>query len=86
MTEQGKILNEQLSEFNKRLGVVISLLLRIIPKEEKGISLKEQVRILDNLGIRPRDIADILGRTPTHISKELAGLRKEKTKKHEQEQ
>ena len=86
MTEQEKILNEQLSEFNKRLEVVISILLRIIPKEEKSISLKEQVRILDSLGIRPRDIADILGRTPTHISKELAGLRKEKRKKHEQEQ
>jgi flagellar basal body P-ring protein FlgI len=83
MVKQEENLNKQLSEFNKRLGIVISLLLRTIPKNEKSISLKEQVRILDSLGIRPRDIADILGRTPTHISKELAGLHKGKIKRHE---
>ncbi len=70
--------NELLSELNKRAGVMISLLLRIVEQEKSAISLKDQVRILDNLGLRPRDIADILGRTPTHISKELAGIRKER--------
>ncbi len=73
--------NKYLFDLNKRLGVVISLLLRMTSKDRPGISLKEQVRILGDLGIRPRDIADILGRTPTHITKELAGLHKEKNKK-----
>ena len=85
MMDQKNHINEQIFELNKRLGVVISLLLRIIPKKEKGISLKEQVRILNSLSIRPRDIADILGRTRTHINKELVGLRKKKKKKREQE-
>lgn len=70
--------NELLLELNKRAGVMISLLLRIVQQEKSAISLKDQVRMLDNLGLRPRDIADILGRTPTHVSKELVGIRKEK--------
>lgn len=76
-----------LFELNKRLGVVISLLLRMTPVGGKILSLKGQVKVLSDLGVRPKDIADILGRTQTHISKELAGLRKNKkgSKKHEQE-
>ena len=80
------LVNKQLLELNKRLGVMISLLLRMAPREEPGISLKEQVRILSDLGMRPRDIAEILGRTASHINKELAGFRKERSKKHEQEE
>ncbi len=83
MEEEKNTKNKEISELNKRLGVVISLLLRMIPKEG-GTSLKEQVRVLDDLGMRPRDIAEILGRTQPHINKELAGLRKKKDKKHEE--
>jgi len=83
MNNQEDLINKQLSELNKQLGVMILLLLRMIPRDGPIISLKEQVRILDSLGMRPRDIADLLGRTATHINKELAGLRKEKSKKHE---
>ncbi len=81
--ELDKRLEVGFSELNKRLGVVISLLLRTVPRDRPGISLKEQVRILDDLSIRPRDIAEILGRTQPHVNKELAGLRKGKSKKHE---
>ncbi len=84
MNEEKNTKNKELTELNKRLGVVISLLLRMIPQEGPGVSLKEQVRILDDLGTRPRDIAEILGRTQPHINKELAGLRKKKNKKHEE--
>ena len=78
--------NKQLSDLNKRLGVIIALLLRPLTSEGACISLKEQVRILDGLGIRPIDIADILGRTASHINKELAGIRKAKSKKHAEKQ
>ncbi len=81
-----KELLEASKETNKRLGVVASLLLKMIPKEGSNLSLKEQVRILDSLGVRPRDIADILGRTSSHINKELVGIRKEKIKNNEQEE
>lgn len=85
MNKKENMINEDISELNKRLGVVISILLRIIPQEGLSISLKEQVRILDDLGMRPRDIAEILGRTQPHINKELVGLRKLKYKKYEKE-
>ena len=76
MDNKEHIINKYLMELNKRLGVMISLLVRMVPREGPGISLKEQVRILDDLGMRPRDIAEILNRTQPHINKELAGLRK----------
>jgi len=86
MDNQEDLINKHLLGLNKRLGVMISLLLRMVPREGPGISLKEQVRILDDLGMRPRDIAEILSRTQPHINKELAGLRKKEKKKHEQEE
>ncbi len=70
-----------ISELNRRLGVVIALLLKTIPKSSDGISLRDQIQLLADLGLRPKDIAEILGRSQTHINKELTGLRKDKAKK-----
>jgi hypothetical protein len=67
-------------ELSKRLGVVIALLLRAIPKSSDGMSLRDQVQLLTDLGVRPKDIAEILGRTQTYVNKELASLRKGKGK------
>lgn len=63
---------------NKLLGVVIALLLR--QSEEETPSLKQQIATLDELGLRPSEIASILGRTSTHVNKELSGIRKGKKK------
>lgn len=38
--------------------------------------LKQQIETLNGLGLRPIEIAEILGKTSTHINKELSGLRK----------
>ena len=76
-------LKNEVKVLNERLGVVISILLRMMPQEGSSISLKEQVRILDDLGMRPRNIAEILGRTQPYVNKELVGLRKKKNKKDE---
>lgn len=70
-----------LDELNKRLGVVISILLRGIPKEKSSVTLKDQVSLLNDLGLRPKDIAGILGKTQKHVGKELVGIRKIKIKK-----
>jgi hypothetical protein len=72
--------DNELVELNKRLGVVIALLLRAIPKSGDGMSLRDQVQLLTDLGVRPKDIAEILGRTQTYVNKELASLRKGKGK------
>ena len=53
---------------------MIALLLR--RKEEPLQSLKQQIETLNDLGMRPSEIAQILGRTPTHVNKELTALRK----------
>ena len=59
---------------DRLLKVIIALLLR--QKEEESVSLKRQIEILNDLGMRPVDIAETLGRTTTYVNKELSGLRK----------
>lgn len=76
MTDDNDRQIELIEELNNRMGVIISLLFRMIPRDNPTISLKEQITILNNLGLRPRDIAAILGRTAGHINKELVGIRK----------
>lgn len=63
----------------KRLDALIFILLT--KEVGKSISLKDQIKILDSLSFRPVEIASILGKTNTHISKELAGIRKAGKKK-----
>ena len=67
-----------LESTNRLLRVIIALMLR--PKDERPLSLKQQVEILYNLGIRPAEIAGILGKTSGHINKELSvsGIRKKR--------
>lgn len=67
---------EQLIELNKKMEVVIALLLRSISRDTAVLPLKEQIAILDGLGVRPRTIAEIVGKTPGHVSKELVGIRR----------
>lgn len=60
---------------NKLLRVIVALLLR--REEESTPSLRQQIETLYDLGVKkPSDIADILGKTGTHINKELSGIRK----------
>ena len=58
---------------------MIALLLR--RQEEPPPPLKQQIEVLDDLGLRPSEIAEILGRSSTHINKELSGLRKSRKRK-----
>jgi DNA-directed RNA polymerase specialized sigma24 family protein len=59
---------------NKLLRVIVALMLR--GRSEESPTLKQQIQILSDLGLRPSEIAQVLGRTSTHINKELSGLRK----------
>lgn len=74
-------ITDEVTEQNRRLDIVIALLLRMLPKSGDTISLREQVQILSDLGMRPKDIAQALGRTPTYVNKELATIRKGKGSK-----
>ncbi len=75
MTTEEKELYSHLAQ---KLDVLAALLLRLIPKNIESLSLKEQVKLLDGLGVRPVEIAKIIGKTPGHVSKELVGIRKMK--------
>jgi hypothetical protein len=59
---------------NKLLKVIVALLLR--RKEERVLTLRQQIEVLDDFGLKPAEIAGILGRTNTYINKELSGIRK----------
>ncbi len=64
----------ELQSTNKLLRVIVALLLR--KKDEKSLTLRQQIEILSDLGIKPAEIAEILCRTNTYINKELSGIRK----------
>lgn len=66
----------RLKEINQNIEVIIALLLKVISRENDELSLKEQIAILDSLGVRPIAIARVVGRTPGHINKELVAIRK----------
>lgn len=71
-------LDEGPASTNKLLGVMIALLLR--QNQDGPPSLKQQIETLNDLGLRPSEIASILGRSSTHVNKELTGIRKSKKK------
>jgi len=60
---------------NQLLRVIIALLLE---QSESFPTLKQKVSFLHRAGLGPTEISRVLGRTTTHISKELAGLRRGK--------
>jgi hypothetical protein len=57
---------------NRLLRVIIALMLR----GQEDTPLKEHIRTLSELGMRPAEIAVILGRKGTFINKELSAMRR----------
>lgn len=66
-----------MEEVTKRLDVVIALLATIATKDENA-TLREKVLMLDGFGLKPGEIASILGKKPSYISKELSLARSKK--------
>lgn len=65
---------KSLESTNKLLKVIVALLVR--RKDEKTVTLRQQIEILDGLGMKPVEIAEILGRSNLYINKELSVIRK----------
>jgi DNA-directed RNA polymerase specialized sigma24 family protein len=57
---------------------MIALLLR--RGEQDSPPLRVQIRTLHDLGLRPAEIAEILGRSSNYVNKELSMVRKEQRK------
>lgn len=66
--------SDPMESTNRLLKVIIAVLIR---GGENPMPLKQQIETLSTLGMRPVEIAEILGKTSTHINKELSGLRKQ---------
>ena len=64
---------------NKLLKVIIALMLR--GNKDEQLNLRQRVDVLDELGLKPVEIAEILGRSNTYVSKELVGIRKSRKQK-----
>ena len=67
---------ELLNDIKKRLEVMINLLLQAKPQDSVELSLREQIELLHNFGLKPKEISDILQRSSTYINKEIFELRK----------
>ena len=70
-------MSKEMESTNQLLRVIIALLL---DQSESHSTLKKKIELLDRAGMGPTEIGKVLGRTTTHVTKELAGLRKEKKK------
>ena len=81
MTNVEKSENVGVADLNKNMEVVIALLLRGLSKETQALPLKEQIAILDGLGVRPVSIARIVGKTANHVNKELVSIRRSAKRK-----
>lgn len=75
---QGNSGTDEKESTNRLLRVVVALLLRQL--DDGSLSLRQQIEILSGLGLGATEIGKTLGKTTTHVSKELAGLRKRKKK------
>ena len=68
--------HKDLAAIEKRLDVVIALLLQLVERNGAKLSAREQIQTLSELGLRPVEIAAILAKKTGYINKELSTLRK----------
>ena len=75
-TIMDKDTKELIQQLGQKMDLITAILLKLLPAER--ISLKEQIRLLNDLKVRPVDISKITGRSQGYINKELVAIRKEK--------
>ena len=68
--------NQQFEKLMKKIDLLVKLTSLSVIGNKK---FKEQVRILDALGLKPKEIAKILGKTSNQVRVTLHGLRKEES-------
>lgn len=57
----------------RRLDVIIGLMLK---QQSKDMTAREQIALLNSMGLKYNEIAQVLGKNAKYISKELAVLKK----------
>lgn len=64
---------------DRLLRVIVALLLR--QRNLEPLTLREQIELLADLSLKPKEIASIIGRSSAYVNKELSSLRKSKRDK-----
>ncbi len=72
-----------LKSINKKLEVIVVLLLQLRLLKPETHTLRDQIEALSDTGLKPKEIADILGRSNIYINKELSKIREKNRKKNE---
>lgn len=72
--------DELLENINRNLEVIIGLLLRSMTDSD-GTNLRGRILMLNNMGMRPKNIARVLGKSTNHINVELSVARNPKKKR-----
>jgi len=67
--------DEQYDGLTKKLDLLIRL---TAIAAVRGLSVTEQIRLLDSAGLRPAEIARILNKTPNTVRVLLFGIKKKK--------
>ncbi|MGA9802038.1 MAG: hypothetical protein WBQ19_06160 [Terriglobales bacterium] len=63
-----------LHNINSNLEVIIGLLLRTLPDSD-ATHLRERIRMLSDMGMRPTDIAKVLGKSINQVNVTLSQSR-----------
>lgn len=61
----------------RRLDAIISLLVEWVPEEDTTRKVEDQTVRLAKVGLRPIEIAEITGRAPNNVSKNITQARKD---------
>jgi hypothetical protein len=65
----------EVKEIVKRLDAILNVLLESSPAEGKKLPMSRRVQLLYQAGLRPSEIARILGKTPTYVTVELTRIK-----------
>ena len=65
-------------EVLKKLDILVKLTAANIVQQNKNF--KEQVRLLSAVGMQPKEIADLLNKTPNNVSVTLSTIKRESRK------
>ena len=70
-----------MNEINLKLLEKINLLIKLTTLNiVKDKDYKEQIELLSSVGVKPKEIADLLGKTPNNVRVTLSQIRKNKGK------
>ena len=72
-------MNSDLQQVIHRLDVLIKLVATGLLVEKKQ---REQIKMLSNSGLAPKEIAELVGTTPNTVRVELTAIRKKQKKKN----